>query len=76
LRIEARKVGIGVLLFNGKGIEIIIKPKKQEMTWNPRRKEVVKWIKEVPFHKRQFSDKEIEKLRNRFKIFNETSGVA
>lgn len=76
LRIEARKVGIGVLLFNGKGIEIAIKPKRQRMTWNPGRKEVVKWIKEIPFHKRQFSDKEIEELRNKFKIFNETLSVA
>ena len=75
LRTEARKVGIGVLLFSGKGIEIAIKPKRQWMIWNPRRKEVVKWIKEIPLHKRQYSDEELETMRERFSIFNKTSNV-
>ena len=75
LRMEARKVGIGVLLFNGKGIEIAIKPKKQQMTWNPRRKEVIKWIKLIPIHKRQFSDEELETMRKGFVKFNKISGV-
>ena len=70
LRVEARKVGIGVLLFNGKGIEIAIKPKRQRMTWNPRRKEVIKWIKEIPLHKRQFSNEELTEMKERFINFN------
>ena len=71
LKEEAWKVGIGVLLFNGKGIEIAIKPRKQQMTWNPRRKEVIKWIKKIPLHKRQFSDKELLIMRDRFSKFND-----
>jgi len=70
LRMEAKRVGIGVLLFNGKGIEIAIKPKRQRMTWNPRRKEVVKWIKEIPIHKRKFSDEELILMKEKFLKFN------
>lgn len=76
LRIEARKVGVGVLLFNGSGIEIAIKPKRQQMTWNPSRKQIVKWIKKIPFHKRQFSDGELESMKDRFEKFNKSCSAA
>ena len=76
LRVEARRVGIGVLLFNSNGIEIAIKPKRQWMIWNPRRKEVLRWIKEIPFHKRKFSEEELAVMKDRFLQFNKTSGIA
>jgi len=70
---EARKHGIGILLFNvafGKSIDVIIKPKWQRLTWPPNRKEIIRHIKEIALHKRQFSNEEWEIMKDKFIKFN------
>lgn len=70
---EAKKCGIGILLFNsafGDSVDVVIKPKRQWYLWTPKRKIIYRWIKEVPIHKRQFSEKELEEIRQKISNFN------
>lgn len=72
MRIEAKKTGIGILLFDGKKIEVAIKPKFQVHQWLPKKKINILWIKTVAFHWRcQFpGSKELKELRERVKQFD------
>jgi len=49
---ESKKVGIGVLLFNGNRIEVALKPKLQKMIWYPNRQQIKKYMIENPHHSR------------------------
>lgn len=64
LRVEAKKVGIGVLLFDGKEINIAIKPKKQRLIWILKRRISEKWIKEMPLHNRRLTEVELQGRKN------------
>ena len=76
---EARKYGIGVLLFNtafGKSIDVVIKPNWQRLTWTPSRKMVIRHIKEIALHKRKLSNVQFEIMKDKFVKFNKKSGIA
>lgn len=68
---EAKKTGIGVLIFADSKIKIAIKPKIQWLQWIPKKKSTIRYIKIISIHDR---NEDVDKLREKIKQFNQKDG--
>jgi len=64
---EAKKTGIGILLFDGISIKIVLKPKFQAYQWHIKKNIIKRWIKIVALHDRK---ENMENLKKRIEQFD------
>jgi len=67
MKTEAKKTGVGILLFDGNSVEVAIKPKFQTHQWLFKKKIVIYWIKTVALQNR---NENIKILKERIENFS------